>query len=815
MTLLNHPMFRIGFLTACSSTLFISFFLLGIQPASATPNPDPVNESSYKLGMKLLKRGKPEAALPFFLKLNELHPNTPGIQFRLAYCYYHTSDQQYKAFDLLESSKKKILKELSFESDDLTGAPISVYYYCGLLAEKLERFDLAKTNLSSYLRATKTIQDSGGPVYVTTKTRREIEAMINRMDDHKLFVKEPFPYYVKRLEIVNKPAVSETNPVVFPGVNNNKQGSVADLTLSYRVLSGQTEQTLYRNANDLEKEPKFEGFTIVYYDISHDMLILKSTDVKGRYDLFSSHRTDGIWTNPMKFNICKRKSNETSGFISDDGKWLIFTSDRKGSLGGSDIWISARHPSRGTWQKPVNAGRSINSEYNEVSLYPSWENDKFFLSSDNPKGMGGFDIYENNFYQGKVGHSSQLKYPVNSSGDDLGFASTVGSYHVFTSNRGAKDFDLYYVDRTTPVRLVQLVGNVPDEAVQKRTDAHTDIVVFEDLVNVIEKVKNSDLETAVKTIQEMETNKAIEVVAGLELKQAIDIVQTVSPEKRNEILDGMEVEKAVDIIDAMSISSAVDVISSLSDIKSVQVIEEMETNKAFNIVNQLELPKAVGLLEDMEVEKAVDFMDEFATTKAINLIDKMDAKNAAAIVNRFEENKATEIIEGVGVERAVEVLGGIDQEKATRIVDRFKAEMETGEASDETSSKVMAIIKKYFADQVKIKESIIFKTVYFNFNSSELLLLTRQELKLLVAFMNENKDIKIEVVGHTDIIGDWDVNLKVSHDRANEVFVFLRNNLIERERIIFYGKGPASPIDTNESEEGRQNNRRVEIILLQ
>jgi outer membrane protein OmpA-like peptidoglycan-associated protein len=787
--------------------------LIGQMVALAAP--DPARDLSYRVGMKLIRKSKPAEALPHFVSLNERYPNTPGIEYRLAYCYYHTSDQQYKAFELFETSKKNISKLASIDSDDLTSAPLDVYYYIGMLAAKLERFELAKANLASYLKVTKVIVDGGGPVLVTGKQRKIIENFINRIDDYKLFVKELHPYYVKQLDIINKPDVNETDPVLFPRIDGKTISSVFDLSLAYQFASKEKQRMFSLNAGGIDTDPILEGYTIVFHDIKKDMLILKAPDTKGKYDLFYSDRSNDKWSNPRRLNICKRKYNETSGFISEDGKYLIFTSDRKHGIGGYDIWISALNTSRGSWQKPVNAGSRVNTEYNEVSLYPSAEPGKFYLSSDNPKGVGGYDIYENNFYDGKIGHSNHMKYPVNSAGDELGFASTSGPYQVFASNRGAKDFDLYYVDTTTPVRMVQLVGNVPDEAVQKPTGAHTDVVVFEDLVNVIEKVKNSDLQTAVKTIEDMEAKKAIEVVGGLELKQAIDIVQTITPERRNEILDGMEVEKAVDIIDAMSISTAIDVVSSMSDIKSVQVIEEMEAGKALDIVNQLDLSKAVNVLEGMEVEKAVDFIDDFTTAKAINVIDKMSAKNAAAIVNRFEENKATEIIEGVGVDRAVEVLGGIDQEKATRIVDRFKAEMETGAASGETNSKVMAIIKTYFADQVKIKESVIFKTVYFDFNSSELLLLTRQELQLLVTFMSENKDIKIEVVGHTDNIGDWDVNLKVSHDRANEVFRFLRNNQIERERIIFYGKGPASPLTTNESDEGRQQNRRVEVILLQ
>ncbi|MBN8578800.1 MAG: PD40 domain-containing protein [Cytophagales bacterium] len=675
------------FLNPRREVLLLFCWIFTLQITFATP--DLTKDLAYRSGMKLLKKEKPVDALPYFKDLNDRFPGTPGIQYRLAYCYYHTLDKKYLAFELFESCKRKILLEESFETDDLSGASLDVYYYSGMLAAKLERFDDAKTNLKSYLVASKVMVDNGGRLIVNNKERKAIEHLINRMDDHKLFVKELFPYYIKRLEPINKPEVNETDPVLFPRSDGKNIATIYELALSYKIQSPDETKSHFFNINEAEIDQHLSRYTIVYYDSKRDMLILKAVDKKGRYDLYYSMRTNDRWTNPIKFGVCRRNANETSGFLTDDGKWFVFVSDRKGTLGGYDVWVSALNHTRGNWQKAVNAGRSVNSIYNEISLYPGAETGRFYLSSDNPEGVGGYDIYENYIYEGKIGHSNLLKYPVNSSGDDLGFASTVGPYHVFTSNRGGKDFDLYYVDTTTPVRMVQLVGHVPDEAVQKPTGAHTDVVMFEDLVNVIEKVKSLDLKAAVNTIEEMESRKAIEVVSGLELKQAIEIVQTISPEKRNQILDGMEVEKAVDIIDAMSISTAIDAISSMSDIKSVQVIEEMEATKATDIMNQLDLSKAVGVLEGMEVEKAVDFIDEFTTAKAINIIDRMNAKNAAAIVNRFEENKATEIIEGVGVERAVQVLGGIDQEKANRIVDRFKAEMEKGAASGETNSKVI------------------------------------------------------------------------------------------------------------------------------
>ena len=134
-------------------------------------------------------------------------------------------------------------------------------------------------------------------------------------------------------------------------------------------------------------------------------------------------------------------------------------------------------------------------------------------------------------------------------------------------------------------------------------------------------------------------------------------------------------------------------------------------------------------------------------------------------------------------------MGGLSQGKADQVVNVLKEKMEEG-----LSDNAVAIIKRFFSDQIDKKESIIFKRVYFDLNSSDLLMLTQKELLLLIDFLNENPRIKIEVVGHTDITGSWDHNLGLSNNRAREVYKFLLDHRVSPQRIIHYGKGSAQPI---------------------
>ena len=88
------------------------------------------------------------------------------------------------------------------------------------------------------------------------------------------------------------------------------------------------------------------------------------------------------------------------------------------------------------------------------------------------------------------------------------------------------------------------------------------------------------------------------------------------------------------------------------------------------------------------------------------------------------------------------------------------------------------------------------------------------ELNELLEFMTLKEDIVVEIAGHTDNVGDKAANLKLSQARADAVRNFLISNGIVSNRIISKGYGEDSPIDTNNTAKGRQNNRRTEVRII-
>ena len=88
------------------------------------------------------------------------------------------------------------------------------------------------------------------------------------------------------------------------------------------------------------------------------------------------------------------------------------------------------------------------------------------------------------------------------------------------------------------------------------------------------------------------------------------------------------------------------------------------------------------------------------------------------------------------------------------------------------------------------------------------------ELAKLSKILKENNSKKIRVDGHTDATGTEEYNVWLSDKRAASVKKFLEDNGISASRISIKGHGPSKPVADNKTPEGRQKNRRVEVVIL-
>jgi len=101
--------------------------------------------------------------------------------------------------------------------------------------------------------------------------------------------------------------------------------------------------------------------------------------------------------------------------------------------------------------------------------------------------------------------------------------------------------------------------------------------------------------------------------------------------------------------------------------------------------------------------------------------------------------------------------------------------------------------------------------VLFDFDKSAIKPEAAAILDRLVTFMNENKEKKVSLAGHTDSIGTEAYNLKLSERRVNSVRDYVVKKGVAGSRVSGQGFGESKPIADNRTKEGRAKNRRVEI----
>jgi len=115
----------------------------------------------------------------------------------------------------------------------------------------------------------------------------------------------------------------------------------------------------------------------------------------------------------------------------------------------------------------------------------------------------------------------------------------------------------------------------------------------------------------------------------------------------------------------------------------------------------------------------------------------------------------------------------------------------------------------------KIKEGIRVKinNLFFATNKTYILPQSTQAMEDLATFLNENEGVTIRITGHTDNVGTDEANQKLSEGRANAVKKELIRRGVDPDRMEAEGKGESEPVATNDTEEGRQLNRRVEFTI--
>jgi outer membrane protein OmpA-like peptidoglycan-associated protein len=130
------------------------------------------------------------------------------------------------------------------------------------------------------------------------------------------------------------------------------------------------------------------------------------------------------------------------------------------------------------------------------------------------------------------------------------------------------------------------------------------------------------------------------------------------------------------------------------------------------------------------------------------------------------------------------------------------------------SADVTPIVKDMYLQPIEVGITVRLKNVYFDFDKTTLKSESYTELDRVVDFLKRNPTVEIEIAGHTDFKGTDEYNSNLSQGRCQSVVDYLSNKGVDNFRLTPHGYGESKPIDTNDTDAGRANNRRVEFTVM-
>ena len=349
-------------------------------------------------------------ALPLYQQLFRLYPDNSNIKYRIGQCYLNMPGEKEEAITWLEEAVKNINPKYREGRFRETGAPHDVLYYLAnayrinnQIDKALETYGLFKQNLN--IR-----------IYDSTIVNLQIQSCKNA----KILMGRPLLIRESNLGNNINEARSEFNPVISDDESMmvfSKNLAFYDAILYSTKSSG--SWTTPTNMNELLKVDR----DIYPTSLSGDGSVLYLYNSEN-YDgnIFTSRFENGTWSPIVRLNDnINTKYWESHATISHDNNRLYFTSNRKNSIGGLDIYVSQRDTS-GDWGPAVNLGSVINTPYNEETPFLSKDDKTLFFSSRGHFNMGGHDIFYSTLLEnGEWSVPTNVGYPVNSTDDDLFF----------------------------------------------------------------------------------------------------------------------------------------------------------------------------------------------------------------------------------------------------------------------------------------------------------------------------------------------------------------------------------------------------------
>src|SRR6267142_2316826 len=429
--------------------LFAALFFMSAILDAAAQNAKALTEAQQLFGFK-----KYDQALPKFLEAFNGGAKDGQVQYQIGVCYQKSQalDDHLKAIPYFENALK-VSK----------GIPIAVNYDLAALYLQNEQLDKALEAFTRYKSLTK----------LDKKAQAEADKAIEICHNAVALMSVPRNIQVRNFPgQVNSP-YTEYNPVVSadesvmaftalrPNTGRTRSGDkfIEEIYITYNKSGSWTEPKVVSLASDYNV-----GTAGISPDGQKMLVFIGGIDDEG--SLFQIAKVGDGWSKPSLISpTINSKFLESTGSITPDGKLIYFASNRPGGKGGMDIW-KTEMKGDGSWTAPVNLGPEINTRDNEDAPFIHPDQKTLFFTSDGHHTMGGRDIFQTKFVNGKWTRPENMGYPVNTTANDNYFTLIAdGTRGYFSSDRkgGQGAQDIYFLDmppNASGIALTMIKGRI-------------------------------------------------------------------------------------------------------------------------------------------------------------------------------------------------------------------------------------------------------------------------------------------------------------------------------------------------------------------
>jgi outer membrane protein OmpA-like peptidoglycan-associated protein len=227
---------------------------------------------------------------------------------------------------------------------------------------------------------------------------------------------------------------------------------------------------------------------------------------------------------------------------------------------------------------------------------------------------------------------------------------------------------------------------------------------------------------------------------------------------------------------------------------------DLQTNETYNLVLSADGFKSISEQVSVIQLAATNLIREYT-------LEEIVVENLIEIKEVVKEPEVKVKVAPVTVEKPIEKI----VETPIKVADVYTKNSENLEKIPESQDEMLSALSSKEA----IGKRYILTKIYFEQSSSKMLPESDEQLNSILEVLKSNPNLKIELVGHTDNVGDSRQNVYLSNFRAKVVSSYLYNQGIEDIRISTKGMGDEFPVIQNDTEENKSQNRRVELIVVE